>query len=529
MGQDSTRPRRRFAGLGVLPALFWAAAFAIAYCPAPLYYSNQNQYFLHGLAAAGRGDLAHDWLVTTRDPAPLFSAAVAWTATTFGDRADLAFQAAYYVLLGVYFLSLVALIDATLGLPPTRSMRFLLLTLLVAAHAVVVRLAAKQYTGIDIPRFLHYGVAAQYVTGPMLQPSAFGVFLLTSMAAFARGRLVSAVVFAAGTCVLHATYLLPAALLTLTYMLVLARNRRPWAALLLGAGTLLAVAPVVYFGLTQFGPTTPELYAEAQRVLAEVRIPHHAVLREWWDRIAKLQVVWVGLAIALSMGTRLFPLLAIPTLGAVALTVAQVMTGNLALALVFPWRVSAVLVPVATAVILTRLVRGLTPWPDQGRWLVRLVPVAAAALLAVMVYGGIVEAPRGTLYDLPATDAAELPLYAFVRDHREPGDVYLTPAATRPKGTAVSWDLQRFRLLTGATEYVDVKAIPYKDVELLEWFRRVQQAERWYAANDWDAVHDDLVAAGVTHVVVPTSEAAPSATLWRVYAGPTYCVYRVRR
>src|SRR4051812_6820563 len=80
-----SRPRRRFAGLGVVPALLWAAAFGAAYGPAPLYYSNQNQYFLHGLAAAGRGDLARDWLVTTRDPTPLFSAAVTWTYSHAGE------------------------------------------------------------------------------------------------------------------------------------------------------------------------------------------------------------------------------------------------------------------------------------------------------------------------------------------------------------------------------------------------------------------------------------------------------------
>jgi hypothetical protein len=93
----------------------------------------------------------------------------------------------------------------------------------------------------------------------------------------------------------------------------------------------------------------------------------------------------------------------------------------------------------------------------------------------------------------------------------------------------VSWDLQRFRLLTGQPIYVDVKAIPYKDVEVLEWFHRVEQAEKWYAADDWDAVHDDLVAAGITHVVVPTGTTAPAATLWPVYADGHYEVYRVRR
>src|SRR5579871_1450393 len=58
-----------------------AIAFVVAYGQAPLYYSNQNQYFLHGLAAAGVGHLNEDWLARTLDPTPVFSALVAATAS----------------------------------------------------------------------------------------------------------------------------------------------------------------------------------------------------------------------------------------------------------------------------------------------------------------------------------------------------------------------------------------------------------------------------------------------------------------
>ena len=48
--------------LGVLPALAWAVVFAVAHTQGPLFYSNQNQYLLHGLAAGGHGHLDGDWL-----------------------------------------------------------------------------------------------------------------------------------------------------------------------------------------------------------------------------------------------------------------------------------------------------------------------------------------------------------------------------------------------------------------------------------------------------------------------------------
>src|SRR5207245_419932 len=124
-----------------------------AHVQAPLYFSNQNQYFLHGLAAAGRGDLAHDWLATTRDPTPVFCAAVAGTYSTVGDTA---FYGIYAVLIGTYFVGLVSLIDATLGLPRSRPARFVLLVLLVVVHAAVFRLASLYVTGTAVPQYLHY-------------------------------------------------------------------------------------------------------------------------------------------------------------------------------------------------------------------------------------------------------------------------------------------------------------------------------------------------------------------------------------
>src|SRR5262249_55406051 len=66
----------------VLLGLFWFGSipFSAAYCQAPLYYSNQNQYFLYGLARAGEGYLRDDWLAQTGDPTPLFSGLVSFTA-----------------------------------------------------------------------------------------------------------------------------------------------------------------------------------------------------------------------------------------------------------------------------------------------------------------------------------------------------------------------------------------------------------------------------------------------------------------
>ncbi len=89
------------AGRWVPPA--GAVLFAVAHTQPPLYYSNQNQYFLHGLARAGYGDLGRDWLANTADPTPVFSAFVELAERGGGEWP---FQVAFFGLLVVYFLSL---------------------------------------------------------------------------------------------------------------------------------------------------------------------------------------------------------------------------------------------------------------------------------------------------------------------------------------------------------------------------------------------------------------------------------------
>ena len=58
-GQDARVPR-------MCLVLLMAAGFALAHTQSPLFFSNQNQYLLHGLADAGYGHLSHDWLASSQ-------------------------------------------------------------------------------------------------------------------------------------------------------------------------------------------------------------------------------------------------------------------------------------------------------------------------------------------------------------------------------------------------------------------------------------------------------------------------------
>jgi len=225
---DATLPAPRGAGLSLL-----VACLRYLLHQAPLYYSNQNQYFLHGLAAAGRGDLDQDWLANTRDPTPVFSAL---SPSRPGILPEWLFYVYYLLLLGLYFHCLVGLFRFLAG-SPSKLERLCFITLLVVLHAGLVRLASARLLGSIILVFPG-GVAGQYLLGFGLQPSVCGVFLLASILAFLRERTWQAVVWLCLAGILHGTYLPAAAFLTLAYMVVRYRERGLRDAILLGSAAL---------------------------------------------------------------------------------------------------------------------------------------------------------------------------------------------------------------------------------------------------------------------------------------------------
>ena len=171
--------------------LFWSVVFGLAYAQAPLYYSNQNQYFLHGLARAGWGHLDRDWLANTADPTPVFSAMVEVSYRWFPEEI---FHVYYLLIFGLYLWSMVELFKHLAGDAANPTTRLVFITLLTLIHSAALRWASAQLTGVDYPWYGQAGVAGQYVLGAMFQPSVFGVLLIASIAVFVRGRPILAIV-----------------------------------------------------------------------------------------------------------------------------------------------------------------------------------------------------------------------------------------------------------------------------------------------------------------------------------------------
>src|SRR5262245_28361271 len=242
--------------------LFWALVFGVSYTQPPLYYSNQNQYFLHGLASGGDGFLNEDWLANTADPTPAFSGLIAYT---YRHVNEYFFYIYYLLLFGVYFHALSGIFTVLTGRRATPLMQLGFLTLLVALHSALLRWTSAQLFGVDYPWYFQAGVDTQYLLGAGLQPSVFGVLLVLSVSAFLQERPLLAVMWSSLAAVMHSTYLLSAAFLTLAYVYLLCRDKRVRTALLTGLWALLLVSPVLVYILTTFAPFSPEAFADAQQ------------------------------------------------------------------------------------------------------------------------------------------------------------------------------------------------------------------------------------------------------------------------
>ena len=125
--------------------VFWATLFTLAYAQSPLYTSNQNQYFLHGFAQAGFGNLSEDWLANTLDPTPVFSKfiEISWRALPWQPI----FYLYFGVLAGILLLSVYGIANLLWGLDKSRPQRWLYLSSIIVIFSAAAALSHRSFAG----------------------------------------------------------------------------------------------------------------------------------------------------------------------------------------------------------------------------------------------------------------------------------------------------------------------------------------------------------------------------------------------
>jgi hypothetical protein len=492
--------------------------FGIAYTQDPIYYSseNQNTKYLQGLARAGHGFLSNDWTANTIDPLPAFTALVQWTYQFI--HPEYGFYLFYFLIFGVYVYSLTAIVAEVFPLRPyhTRLLFFFALFLLV--HTLDVELF-----DFEIDEHLHYGVAEQYILGPVFQPCNFGVFLLVSIYAFLRHRPYWAVICLAIAGSFHPAYFPSVAALTLSYMGILAFQENRWrSSLLVGIVSGVLIFPVFAYMYVTFQDTTPEMTQQAASIIVNQRIPHHSIPAMWLDGgQAYVQTIIVAIALYFVRNTRLFYILVGPFIAAVSLTVVQVFMNNDFVAFIAPWRISVFLVPVATSILIGQFITTLvTRYPNWTRQRSALVArTSFVIILSLVIMGGIEQ------FQKFQTNDGTFAMLDYVKATKQAGDLYLLPPGEK--------ELRKFRLYTGAPIFINTKTHPYKDVEVIEWNKRVELGEEYYRkgqAGQWGLLRNELRDYAITHVVIPNNSVKRACPrLVEAYRDDHYAVFSTER
>jgi hypothetical protein len=496
--------------------LLWSFAFGISYTQSPLYTSNQNTKFIHGLANAGLGFLTEDWLAKTTDVIPVFSYLV---YLTYKYLHESMFYLYNILIFGGYLYSISGIVSTVYDINTDRLRHLTFLAVVTAIHSYALDSLSLRFLGFELGQFLHYGVAEQHAIGRIFQPSVFGVLIVLSIYAFLRRKTVAAVFLLAFSATIHPAYFLTAAVYTCAYMWVVFREQNSIKkSLAVGLLGLILTLPYLAYFYVQFRPTSPEIWNRAQDILVNVRSPHHMNADVWLNASAYGKVLLVTTALYLVRQTRLLPFMLLPFLVFLLSIVAQLLTSNNTLAASTPWRISVFLVPLSTGIIVAHLVayafeKFREPISKNYKTITGL---SLVALLMLVLYGVMTQVKRHVKH----YRGDSIPMMNFVRETKSSGETYLIPV-----------ELEDFRLYTGAPTFITFKSGAFKDAEYLEWYKRVVAASEFYLAKDAEACkmlktfEDDYK---ITHVVVPGNLPDGSCEYAHaLYKDDYYRVYRI--
>jgi hypothetical protein len=463
--------------------LFAAAAFAVAYAQYALFYHTQNQYFFQGLAKAGYGLLRADWFAQTPDPWPVFSGLVEFTQRYLSLRLVYLY---FLVLAGVYAFSMIGIISQLVPIHRTRATFLIFVTLMVALHSPVFGYLVRMGLRLPLTSSPHHfnigrillleGIGEKRILGDMLNPGTFGAFLLLSIYLFMRGRPVWAITTSTIASIFQPSYVLCSAVLTLTYMAIMIRRGkgvRP--AIGLGLLAFVLILPVLAYSYLAFGPTNPALWKEAQNILWRVAYYPPSVPSLWLGGAVYIKVALIVAALYLVRKTDFFWILLGSFLTTAVLTAAQAVRYNNTLAALLPWRMSAFTVPLATLIILGYAVSLVVSRLETGAAAGQALVVASVGVLVLFCIAGVLET-RARF----ALDARRIPtVMRHVKRTGVPGQTYLIPP---------NW--RTFRLYTGAPAFMEHSVIPYDDVGVMEWYKRLHLAQAFYGEVEANAEDD---------------------------------------
>jgi hypothetical protein len=430
--------------------------------------SNQNMHALHASVLSGlTAALSEDWLYKTTDPFPLAT----WITALFLKLGPGGIYFLYFLSIAAFMLAAVTFLNNRDG------QRDALDSCLWSGLTVLVALLLGRLTGLSA------GVAGQLILNSYWQPSEAGVILVVSVLLFASSQAVWSAVCAALAVALHPSIAFGALILE-TAACVRLIVERQWRELFIlsGAFTLLVLPPLIHT-IIQFMPTTKDLAARASHILVREKIPFHAIPTQWVTGLDVVKIFMIAIAayVYRKKNERLAFVISIALFLGLIATVIFAFFDDDRLLLLFPWRVSAVLAPIALVLIVSEVLDSLRhTWICNNQKLLFIPIILLAGSVQFMKiyhdYPGFMPAYwiaatfGGGAQNVKVQDRSErMNVIDWAKKTQDPADLFLVPL-----------DFEQFRIKSGRPIYVDWKSHPFKDVEVIEWKRRIEVAEKTF-------------------------------------------------
>ena len=304
------------------------------------------------------------------------------------------------------------------------------------------------------------------------EPVSFTVLIFTGLTLLPYRRWRWAAALWGVAALFHASFLIHTGVLAgcLVLFLFFKVDKRQafWAAGLYA----VFVLPLVLYILTQM---TDPYTAQANQIIALNRVPHHTLPSVWWDATewVHLPVVIVAVALLAWKAKDTLRWLLAVVAGYVGLGIGVVLLSqNMTIAILMPWRASGYLYAVAQLTVLTTgvfvIVKVLELLHQRAVDFFVVVP-AALLILGISSYGlfGVLQSHYSDL-----TTYEQYPFYLQIQQETEPDALVLTPQ-----------NQVAFRLAAERAQYVDWKSHPYQGAQVLEWWDRIAFLQAFYAED----------------------------------------------
>lgn len=162
--------------------------------------------------------------------------------------------------------------------------------------------------------------------------------------------------------------------------------------------------------------------------------------------------------------------------------------------LIAPWRVSVILLPLASMGLAACAILKLHEAKFFERWTERRIAWSSIGVIMICVTIGTIM----TIFKFMEPQPSYV---SFVRGNLASGQLYLTSVSQLG-----------FRLETGAPQFVTFKSHPYQDFEVLEWYRRLGVMSKLYQGSEMncDELRNTAMKEKITHVMAVKKEPSVS-------------------